>query len=538
MIVDFDDAGQKSEPFEADVCIIGTGAAGVTIAREFIAEGRDVLLLESGGLDHEDDIQELMAGDQGGYPYYPLDDCRLRFFGGTTAIWGGRCAQLNVIDFEKRSWVDYSGWPYSKEALLKYYHRAQVLLGLEETAGEDELWEPHKLKRPKFDPKIVSTAFWQFDTMADRFASHQSSDLLSSPKATILLHATVTNIVANGDGTAIDNVKFSNLAGDVGRARAKNYVLATGGIENARILLASNGVQKNGLGNDKDLVGRFFMEHPHARGGKIVSKMPYRLLKMLPRSYRFEGQRYAAVGLPAAELQEKEGILNGSFTISPRQAPDEKMALSKKVFMKVKHDMRPSQSRRALWHIYRNLILWAREEVGPAVGSLEIRRGGLGLYTIFRSEQSPNPESRVVLSQNKDSLGGPKSQLNWNFNEIDKRTVDVMMTHLDSELRRLGMGTAEKDSWLLDDSLKWKTDPLISSHPIGGYHHMGTTRMAHSPNDGVVDEHCKVHGLGNLYVAGSSVFPTSGWANPTLTIIALALKLADHLKIKDPKAAE
>jgi choline dehydrogenase-like flavoprotein len=148
---------------------------------------------------------------------------------------------------------------------------------------------------------------------------------------------------------------------------------------------------------------------------------------------------------------------------------------------------------------------------------------------VARAEQAPNPASRVVLSEKRDVFGLPQIALDWRFCDADKRSLRVLMSALDGELRRLSLGRAESSPWLSEEGIPWEMDPLISNHPVGGYHHMGTTRMAASPREGVVDADCRVHGLGNLYVAGSSVFPTGGWANPTLTILALALRLGDSL---------
>ena len=182
------------------------------------------------------------------------------------------------------------------------------------------------------------------------------------------------------------------------------------------------------------------------------------------------------------------------------------------------------------WHINRRFLLWAREDLGPLIAWSRVKTSGDGLYTVIRAEQAPNPDSRITLTSERDALGVPRIALDWRFSEIDKHTVRVLMSALDKEVQRLGLGHVELSPWLAEDGSPWKIDPLISNHPIGGFHHMGTTRMAASPSEGVVDADCRVHGHGNFYIAGSSVFPTSGWANPTLTILALTLKLADHLK--------
>jgi len=168
---------------------------------------------------------------------------------------------------------------------------------------------------------------------------------------------------------------------------------------------------------------------------------------------------------------------------------------------KVPHDHRG----RSLWWIHRRAKRSLGDRLGLMTRWLGASTARRGLYVVARAEQAPNPASRVVLSEKRDVFGLPQIALDWRFSEIDKRP------------------------WLEEEGIPWEMDPLISNHPVGGYHHMGTTRMAASPSVGVVDADCRVHGLGNLYVAGSSVFPTGGWANPTLTILALALRLGDHL---------
>ena len=528
MLEDFNTCTQSAE-FEADVCIVGGGAAGVTLAAELIAAGREVLLLESGGLDYDPEIQDQMRGDSIGFPYYPLDNSRLRFFGGTTAIWGGRCAQLNAIDFERRPWVAHSGWPITKADLQPFYARAQRDLELDETEGEDELWERHGLRRPPWSAKVIGSAFWQFDTAADRFASRNPQRIKDSPLARILLHASVTDIRLNAQGTAVETLEFVNTRGGRGAARARHFVLAAGGIETPRLMLASSGVCRAGVGNRNDLVGRFFMEHPHARGARIDTRQVLRVLTALPRNYTRNGIRYAALGRPSEALQRREGLLNTSFTIAARQPPGKTMWASKKLFMALRHGLNPNKSNRALWHLYRSGINRARRYLDAPLASAMVKCNSHGLYTVMRAEQAPNPDSRVVLTGERDALGMPRVALDWRFSALDKHSVRGTMLALDAEMRRTGLGTVTLEPWLAEDGPEWLVDPLISNHPIGGYHHMGTTRMAASPRDGVVDADCRVHGIANLYVAGSSVFTTSGWANPTLTIVALAFRLAGHL---------
>lgn len=514
MIQDFLQSPKGTE-FQTDICIIGAGAAGITLARALRGTGRDILLLESGGVDYEAETQDLATGQNTGFEYYPLRESRLRFFGGTTAIWGGRCSQLDAIDFETRDWVPHSGWPIGKDVLRPYYEQAQQLLGLDPVADN----ALPGFENP-FDAKVLETAFWQFDAAFDRFTLAQCHDLQTAKDVNILLHATATQIVQGGD--TIDSVVIQNLEGGHGVVRAKTYILATGGLEIPRLLLAS------GIGGDA--VGRYFQEHPHARGGRVFPLYPQKLFRMLPAFCRYKGGRYGLLLRPGEGTQRDKKILNSGFTLAVRRHPGLSQALYKSLYNGLRHDLSPNKLGRVLWKTVKIATRWVEERLGPQILSRGLRTKHKGLYVIMRAEQAPNPDSRVTLSNEVDALGLPKIRLDWQLSEIDKRSVIESILALDAELRRLHLGTAEIAAWLDNPEALWDIDPLIGSHHIGGYHHIGTARMGDDPKDSVTDKDCRVHGIDNLYLAGSAVFPTSGWANPTLTILAMALRLAGHLK--------
>lgn len=528
MLEEFSAADDRAA-FESDVCIVGAGAAGITLARRLVSLGIDVLILESGAADYEKPLQDLGAGESIGSPYYRLDQSRLRLFGGTTAVWGGRVVQLDAIDFERRPWIAHSGWPFGKQTLESYYAESQRALDLEAGSTDERLWRELGLSEPGFDPSVLRTNFFQFDEQFERFTLRRCEDLVQSPKVRILLRATAVEFCANGAGTAVEAVRIGNLQGGRGLVRARIFVLAAGGLETPRILLASTAAQPRGLGNGEDLVGRFFMEHPHARTGRVLPWRLWRLLHLLPRSHRRRGLRYSALVRPSEVLQEKEAILNSSYTLTVRRHPGRSLPPGRRLFDAIKWKVPHDHRGRSAWWAHRRAKQRLAERAGIYLRWLRVVTDQRGLYVVTRAEQSPNPDSRVRLTNERDALGMPRIALDWRLLEIDKRSLAVSMAALDRELQRLSLGRVEPSPWLADPDVPWQIDPLISNHPIGGYHHMGTTRMAASPRCGVVDSDCRVHGLGNLYIAGSSVFPTSGWANPTLTILALALRLGDHL---------
>lgn len=512
---------------DCEICIVGAGAAGLTAARRLLAKGHDVVLLESGGRDYESATADLNAGENVGQDYYPLDHARLRFFGGTTAIWGGRCAELDPIDLEPRSWVPDSGWPIGWDELRSYYREARPLFDLPEAHLDADSLRAAGVPIPKFDPKRLATPVWTFDMRFNRFAHESCRDLIDHPRCAIFLNATATAIDAAGSGRAIDRVIARSLTGRELEVRARAFILAAGGIENPRLLLASRSVMPNGLGNDSDMVGRCFMEHPHARGGRIVGGSAWPLLKAFGRRHRIGGQDLAALIAPARALQAEQEALNSSLTIVARQPERSTQFWGMRAYSTLKHDMAPTKGGRALWIATKKAAGTAQRLVDPLRPWLLHKAGRVDIALLVRAEQAPNRDSRVTLSDERDALDMPRVRLDWRTNDLDVRSVEILVWALGEELERLGLGKVEPSAWLGDPGGGWRTDPLISAHPIGGYHHMGTTRMADDPSRGVTDGRTRVHGIANLYVAGSSLFPTSGWANPTLTIAALALRTAD-----------
>ena len=514
--------------FATDICIIGAGVAGITMAHRLIMDGRTVTILESGGFDFDAATADLNVGETVGQRYYELDHARLRFFGGTSAIWGGRVAELDPIDFEKRDWVPHSGWPITYDEIKPYYDEARVLFGLPVRRSRLEDLSDAGIRLPAFNSDELSLKLWSFDRQSNRFAFKSCDNLARHPRCTVLTHATVTSIETDEHGRSVTSVEVRGLSGRRARVHARAFVLAAGGIENPRLLLASRSGRGTGLGNDHDLVGRFFMEHPHARGGKILTDRAWDLLKTF-RRHDVKGQSIAALIASGERMQARERTLNTSLTIAARQPADHAQSLGMRAYNRVKHGLKPTHGARSLWLFTKRAAALAQKIVDPARPWLLHKLGRTELALVVRAEQAPNPDSRVMLSAERDALGMPRVKLDWRMTDLDIHSVDRLVAALGGELERLKVGRVMPAPWLSDSDRCWHFDPLVSAHPIGGYHHMGTTRMAADPKHGVVDEHCRLHGTENLYIAGSSVFPTSGWANPTFTIAALALRTADHL---------
>lgn len=528
MLIDLEQATEDLH-LESEVCIIGAGAAGMTLARDLMIAGRDVCLLEAGGMDYEVKTQSLFEGRNIGSEYYDLDHARLRFFGGTTNIWGGRSVPLDAIDFEKRDWVPHSGWPIKLDDLQKYYRIAHDSLELGEYDYEAGNWQKLKLQPIDFDPQKITTRFWRFDHLEERFNNRRADDMVDAGNVRIVLHANTVGIQAADNASSVTHINAESLNGKKLRVCARHYVLACGAIENARLLLMSNTVEANGIGNQHDQLGRYFMEHPHGRIAAIKTSDPAAFWALYRKRYPVSDVPLAPALVLPPSLQQQLGILNSAATFKLQKDPTHGATMSKRAYLSIKHSLSPTRSGRRLWQTWRGAQDWLQRHVSMPLLRFGVKVNRMGLYVMARAEQAPNPHSRVCLSTQKDALGCPRGDLDWRLTSLDKETMLQFGNTLKGEFDRLGLGKVTTYDWLEDGKLEWPVDASVGNHPIGGYHHMGTTRMSTSARDGVVDANCMVHGYNNLHIAGSSVFTTGGWANPTLTLLALAHRLGDRL---------
>jgi choline dehydrogenase-like flavoprotein len=350
---------------------------------------------------------------------------------------------------------------------------------------------------------------WQFSPPT-RFGEKYKDTIVNAKNIHLYTYANVTNITANENISSITEVTTKNYAGKEHKVRAKIFVLACCAIQNARVLLASNKQASKGLGNDHDLVGRNFMEHVEINSGELWLEKPNPL-----DLYRINfGVTKVRAELAVTEQQQTQHkILNGTLSLTP-------LAIAKN--MKPMIDLwSDNDPRKSLDNLRKG---GEKENEVPQNSKSNVNKS----YQLFtRIEQAPNPESRITLETEKDSLGVPRATLHWVLTALEKRSIRKIHELLGQQVGIAGVGRVRMMEYLQNEN-----DPSWPEFTGGGWHHMGTTRMSDDPTKGVVDADCKVHGISNLYVAGSSCFATAAACNPTLTLTALSIRLSDHLKQK------
>jgi choline dehydrogenase-like flavoprotein len=516
--------------FECDLCVVGAGFAGIAIVNRLRASGLSIVLLESGGFNPEVPTQELYCGEVHGDPYFRLDACRWRLFGGGGNRWGGWCRPLEAVDFLRRDWLAHSGWPIDARTLVPYEADAAKLFELPNARFDLEHWGARLPSPLALEGGNFQNTLFQHSPETN-FGDKYRAQVLEAPRVTTIIHANLTQIRLNTNSQRVGELNVATLNRRSFTVHPKAVVLAAGGIENARLLLASRADRPAGLGNELDLVGRYFMEHLHVPLGHALMST-----RAADRTFYgktiFDDVRLRGVITPTPVAQDLHRLLAASIAVegasfsfgtpfvgwSPaitfapvrwyRTFQDTPFKWLAEGLRRVAQRAEGVPRRIRTWNVSR----MARSGATDAVSSDRL----YSLY--FRSEQAPDPNNRVSLSERRDALEIPKSRLEWRVRPLDSASLTGWFEILDRDLRARGLGKliAPPDGW--------------ERGIIGGPHHMGTTRMSADPRTGVVDADCRVHSVENLYVAGSSVFATSGYTNPTFALVTLALRLADTLR--------
>lgn len=515
----------SADPIERDVCIIGAGPAGMAVAREFFGRNDRVAIVESGDIGVDDDAQLLNTGEQVGIPYPDLETTRLRGFGGTSWHWGGNVKPLDPVDFEQRPGVRDSGWPFGLETLQPYYTRAQRFFKLPKNAFDESAWRKRHGASWKFRKNsVVSEVFHTVGGDARVSGAAWEEEFREARNIDVFLNATVVEVDADEGVRHIREIVARTANGQVLRFRARYFVLATGGIENARFLLLASNRQKEGLGNDHGLVGRYFQEHlTNPNFADLIPQDPYKELGFYVGSKHGWGSAWGILRMSDSTMRQ-HSLPNIRFQVKKIvNAFNENMGAPGMQSLLEFHRANGLDVEGDLSRHIANMI----GDINYIANAAYYRLAHYPNYPLRHlklvqiGEQLPNRESRISLGHKLDRFGQRKVVMDWRVLNQDNTGVLETTRLLAKAFGASGLGRliSKLPEGVFDDM-----------PPKPHFHHMGTTRMHTDPQQGVVDANCRIHRLDNFFIASSSVFPTSGNVNPTLTIVALAIRLADHLK--------
>ena len=514
MILDAE-KGLGHEPARYDLCIVGAGAAGITLALELESTGLRVCLLEAGGAVYEPETQRLLEGEVVGQRYPMLRDTRVSALGGSTTVWAGWCRPLEPPDFEP--------WPFGVDELHPYYARAHEICGLAACDYNPDHWAGVLGAKgilpgdPAFSNEI-------FHIQVQDFGQRYRERLERSKNIHLLLHAPVLR--ARMEGSACTAVEIRTLGGYELAIRADRFVLAAGGIENPRLLLLSADQSAGVPGNAGGLVGRYFTDHAYVDPGTLVLRAAdsldfYRAQPVAPS--RGASSVRGVLSL-RREVAERERLLNAALFFHPRYEAHRVFATGEvKALLTLWNRRKQRAVPGAAWPYVRQAVRAPHRLAVALARKLLVRDGPARRWRIRAAfETGFRHDNRVMLSGERDQLGRRRVRIEWQIAEADIESMRRVMELFDQAVRQAGVGHVERA--FPDATEAWRD----AFEP--GKHHMGTTRMHVSPEQGVVDQNGRVHGTSNLYLTGSSVFASGGYANPTLTIVALAARLGDHLK--------
>lgn len=481
MIKDLKEQSKDQRVIKTEVCIVGAGAAGISMALSFHQMGINVVLLEGGGLEQPDSEERDLYDAKIGEKFYPIGASRLRYFGGSTNHWGGWSRALDSFDFSEKKYFAEKGWPISKEAVYQYYPKAAELCEIPNFERCHNGYYETQLTEGliNWGDSVFMNKFFVFSPPT-RFGSKYLSVIRNSQYIDAYLHANATKLIFNG--TNIEGVLAQSLTGQQLRVEAKHTILAMGGLENPRFMLNNVGEHfEDGIGNHADWLGRCFMDHSGFR--------PIDLL--LPEGLKYKKHKFQTEPVMPVLSMNEDSLLKhqlNNFCVMFKRQKD-------------------------------NKVINSNYKQNPWFDNPPQTAGNYSAQFIF--EPSPCKNSRVTLIDDVDALGMKKLKLDWQFNQRDFRSVEKVVELMIKEFGVMNIGR-----------VKWKRlfEPKTISEIGGGMHHAGTTKMSSLPEDGVIDENCRVHESTGLYVMGNSVFPHVGFSNPTVTIVALSLRLADHIK--------
>jgi choline dehydrogenase-like flavoprotein len=504
----------------ADVCIIGAGAAGLSLAVELLRGGQRVLLLESGALTEESRSQDLYTSDVIGQKHEGIHHGRFRVYGGTTTRWGGQILELLDHDFARRPWLRGSGWPFSKETLRGYYDRALKLEGLAAVTRHDgDVWSELGLETPDLGPELHP--YFTRWCPEPNFAALHGAFLRGHANAHVVLHANACRMLFAGDGATIRGVVARSLNGKEAVFTAPRYVFCLGGIESCRFLLQPGETepppwQRNGL------LGLHFQDHIDIGCADLVDPHPTLFPAYFDNVFS-RGFKYQPRFRLRPEVQEGTQTLTAAGAICFIAPEDDTMGSMKRTARNLLKGSKSGLTAKEIAVMFCHLPTFFRQVLRYKLQ----RRAYNSLATPIRlgvsCEQDPLGESRIILSEKKDALGLYRARLDWRVSDLELFAIRTFVERVRAAFEKRGLCRVVIDPDF-EDNAKLRLQANDANH------HMGGARMSAHPAGGIVDLDLKIHGTSNAYVCSSAVFPTSGFSNPTHTLLALTVRLADHLQ--------
>ena len=516
--------GDHRQTRTADICVIGAGTAGLTLVRELLGSGHTVVVLESGGITVEEETQRLYDCTVAGLPHRGYLQGRFRTLGGTSTRWGGQLLPLTALDIEHRDWIGAIAWPLTYADLQGYYQRVEHLFGVDGYPYEPGALNRWPIHGTDFDANQFTARYAKWPPFVRRnLARLVGKDCAESHLVEVVLHANVTEISLSDDGTRVVLVKARTLDGAAIDVQAKQVVVATGTLETIRLLLASRGVVPGGIGSHSGHLGKNFQDH-----------LSIRAAELFPRSIRNFEHRFAPFFIDgtmrtarlelSANMQRDRRLLS-CFGQVLFETPDDSG------FAELREGLRRFQARRNPWpsvkgwtNILRDIPNMCRLGAVRFLKQRVAYPDDARFHLQVDVEQCPNSESTVSLGHDRDALGMPMLTLNWRITHLEKQTMQEYVRLFRHEWERLDLGDARWNQKLFEEGDRWLEDV------IDVYHQTGGTTMSEYPSEGVADPQLRVHGVANLFLASCSVFPSAGSANPTFTLLALTVRLADHLR--------
>jgi choline dehydrogenase-like flavoprotein len=526
MFINFADAS-CSIPTEIDVCIVGSGVMGLAMASHLLNHSsKKILLVEEGGLEDTPSSSAVAAELQGGDLASAVANSRARGFGGSSRRWGGQALPFTALDLADRPFLaQRGGWPISWEELNRFYPAADRFLGLTSMPFTTDLWKRQAVTAPFAEGSDLELSISKYSPHA-YLASVYQNPITTSKQADCLINAKVASVLLEADGARAYGVNVRNGHGRETTIAARVVVLCGGGIENPRILLASQQLDRRGVGNQADLVGRYYQDHIGFFAAELRPK-DWARFRHLFASFVPGDQKYVPKIQLAQSLQRSQELLNVTGNIDVQEDENSPRNCARRIYHRLRRTRPNYTESGSIFRDLRRLAFSAPEALDLLSAHLLDHRIGLPqkarFFLMANAESEPMHASRITLSDQLDRYGLNRPQVNWLVSDLTLKALKAYGNALKNTLESANIAEVKLSPYLTDPAAKWK------ERAYSLYHHMGATRMSSNPKEGVVDSHGRVHGIKNLYIAGTSVLPSGSASNPSYTALALAFRSAEHM---------